>query len=77
MNIDIKALKKEIDNRSITRMSDLIDYVIDSNDLQMYYCLVDNDIFELLDAYIERKKSIHNKNMIKKYYMDLGANLIE
>ena len=77
MNIDIKALKKEIDNRSITRMSDLIDFVIDANDLNMYYCLVDNDTFELLDAYIERKKSIHNRNLIRKYYMDLGANLVE
>lgn len=77
MNIDIKALKKKIDEKSITRMSDLIDLVVSDDDISLYYCLVDNDLFELLDAYIDRKKSIHNRLMIKKYYDDLGANLVE
>lgn len=74
---DIRAIKRQIDEKSIIRMSDLIDMVVEADDLKMYYCLVDNDIFELIDAYIERRKSIHNRNLIKKYYMELGANLIE
>ena len=73
----IKILKREIDVRNIQRMTDLIDYVVNQENIDLYYMLTDNDIFELLDSYIEKKKSIYNRNIIKKYYMEMGANLIE
>ena len=73
----IRRMKREIDARSITRISELIDFVVKQEDLDMYYMLTDNDVFELMDSYIEKKKSIYNRNLIVKYYHDLGANLIE
>ena len=70
-------MKREIDERSITRISELIDFVVKQDDLDMYYMLTDNDVFELMDSYIEKKKSIYNRNLIVKYYQDLGAHLVD
>ena len=58
----IKILKREIDSRNIQRITDLIEYVVNQENIDLYYMLTDNDIFELLDSYIEKKKSIYNRN---------------
>lgn len=72
----IKDIKNDIDELRITDITDLIFYYMNTERLD-YYCAVrDNDLKELFDSYIKRKNSEYNKMLIKRYYENLQNSLV-
>ena len=74
---DIKNLKQIIDNNKFTSFPDLSEFILnDLNDHNLYKFILDPVMEEFITAYLNRKQSIINKSLIRKYYNDLMNDLI-
>lgn len=74
---DLYKLKQIIDNNKFTNFSDLSEFVLnDLNDHNLYKFILSPVMEDFISAYMDRKQSIINKALIRKYYNDLMNELI-
>lgn len=74
---DLTKLKQIIDNNKFTDFSDLSEFVLnDLNDHNMYKFILSPVMEEFIKAYMDKRQSIINKSLIRKYYNDLMDQLI-
>lgn len=74
---DLNNLKQIIDNNKFTSFSDLSEFVLnDLNDHNLYKFILSPVMEEFIQAYLDKRQSILNKSLIRKYYNDLMDQLI-
>lgn len=72
----LKDIKKLIDSEKITDITDLQLFCVNTDRLDIYAVLHDTEIQEIFVAYIEKKNSLYNKMLIKRFYENLQNSLI-
>lgn len=61
----VVELKRGIDKNNICSISELLDYVIKEDNYDYLSLIADNDVFELITAYICEKRVISYRNAMK------------